>query len=483
MAASATQRSETGSDAEAASSSRPSSPIPRALGRYRILDELASGGMATLYLAATSGPAGYEKMVALKRIHPHLAKERRFLDMFLDEARLAARIVHPNVCGVIDFGEADGQHFLAMDFLSGVPLSELMRAVGRSAELRADPMWVPVIGRILRDAAEGLHAAHELRDADGRRLEVVHRDVSPQNIFVGFDGTTRVIDFGVAAAADRIHHTATGEVKGKFAYMAPEQVNHDTPDRRIDVWALGVVAWEALTLKRLFRREGTAATLYAVLEEPIEAPSALSPRLPEALDAPILHALRRERDERTPSTRELGDAIRVAIEARGARLAEPGEVADLLRRALPREEESLRTRIISARARKDQLETPRSALPASWPLVLAMICLVVLGALAGAWGLGTLASGDESASGAREPGPTLVPEPTAPRAAPPPATTSDDPTSAHATPGSDGTFASDGTTSTEAVEPPAGPTRSSRRHTSRPATRGGSEGPDLATEW
>ncbi len=388
VSAATTERSESIS----VGSSGTPAPPPRKLGRYRILDEIASGGMATLYLAATDGPAGYEKMVALKRIHPHLAKERRFLDMFLDEARLAARIVHPNVCGVIDFGESEGQHFLAMEFLQGVPLSELMRAVGRSASLRADPLWLSVVGRIIRDAAEGLHAAHDLRDNDGKALGVVHRDVSPQNIFIGFDGTTRVVDFGVAAAADRIHHTSTGEVKGKFAYMAPEQVNHDAPDRRLDVWALGVVAWEALTLRRLFRREGTAATIYAVLEEKVEPPSMLAPRLPSIIDEPIMAALERDRDHRTATTRELGEALRVAIEKAEQRLAEPSEVAEFVRRALPDREDSLRSRIVSARARRALEPEPAAAgePSSSRALTVAVFCLALAGLVVGAWGLGTL---------------------------------------------------------------------------------------------
>ncbi len=385
------ERSESVSSEGAQERPRP----PHRLGRYRILDEVASGGMATLYLAATDGPAGYEKMVALKRIHPHLASDRRYLDMFLDEARLAARIVHPNVCGVIDFGESEGQHFLAMDFLSGVTLSELLRTVARSGTLRADPVWLPVIGRILCDAAEGLHAAHELRDAHGKPLGVVHRDVSPQNLFVGFDGSTRVLDFGVAAAADRIHHTATGEVKGKFAYMAPEQVKHAEPDRRIDVWALGVVAWEALTLRRLFRRAATAGTLYAVLEEHIERPSVLSPRLPAELDAPILAALARDRQERTQSTRELAEGLRGALAASGARLAEPSEVAAFVRRALPDHEDSLRSRIASARARRTLEPEPATSVTearglSARALTIAVLCLAVLGLAVGAWGVHSL---------------------------------------------------------------------------------------------
>jgi serine/threonine-protein kinase len=382
--------------------------------------------------------------------------------------------VHPNVCGVFDFGEADGDHFLAMDFLAGVPLSELLRVVGRSPELRSDPMWVPVIGRVLRDAAEGLHAAHELRDADGRPLGVVHRDVSPQNLFVGFDGTTRVIDFGVAAAADRIHHTATGEVKGKFAYMAPEQVNHQTPDRRVDVWALAVVAWEAFTLRRLFRRDGPAATLYAVLEEPIETPSVLSPRLPSALDAPILAGLARDRDRRTPTAREFGDALRVAIQSTGARLAEPGEVADFLRRALPDREDSLRTRVVTARARgRAALEAETAERKASRSLMVAFVCLAAIGLSAGAWGLRSLLQdpvGDAPPVAHEETAPPPAPEELATVSLPAPTPEPETPASA---------------APADAPRADEAPPRTVRRRSARGRGEGRSEsgGTDLATEW
>jgi serine/threonine-protein kinase len=375
-------------------------PAPRRLGRYRILDEVATGGMATLYLGATEGVGGYQKIVALKRIHPHLAKDQRYLDMFLDEARLAARIVHPNVCSVIDFGEAENEHFLAMEFLSGVSLAEFVRAAAKSPELRQDPRWLSVIGRCLVDAAEGLHAAHEVRDGEGKLLQVVHRDVSPQNLLVGFDGVTRVLDFGVAAAADRIHHTQTGEVKGKFAYMAPEQVKQGAPDRRIDVWALGVVAWEAMSMRRLFKRDGTASTLYAVLEESIQPLSIASPGIPRPLDIPVMEALRRDRDRRTPTTRAFGTALREALERAGRSLAEPSEVAAFLARAMPNQQEVLRARIAAARARVQDEPTEMSQgalvdvtiesppLPPRVKLAfaaLALVCLAAIGIAGASW--------------------------------------------------------------------------------------------------
>jgi serine/threonine-protein kinase len=281
-----------------------SAPVAR-VGRYEMGAEIASGGMATVYLARLSGAAGFEKLVALKRVHPHLAKEPTFVDMFLDEARIASRIQHPNVCQVFDFGEADGEFFIAMEFLVGETLAKLQRAVARSDYLN-DPRRPFVCARLVADACEGLHAAHELKGRDGQYLNVVHRDISPQNLFVTFDGNVKVVDFGIASASDRLHQTSTGTVKGKFAYMAPEQAQGKKVDRRADVFALGVVLWELLAFKRLFRRPTPAETLVALMSEPIPPPSECSPLAPPELDAVVLKALERDPDARYATARELG---------------------------------------------------------------------------------------------------------------------------------------------------------------------------------
>src|SRR5688500_2571176 len=190
----------------------------RQFGRYRLCFELASGGMGTVYLARAEGPSGFEKLVALKRIHAHLAKDPRFVAMFLDEARIAARIHHPNVCSVIDFGTVEGSYYLTMPFVEGESLGRVMHAVSARRDPAARRSFWYVAARVIADACEGLHAAHELRDDVGDLLEVVHRDVSPQNTLIGYDGGVRVLDFGVASARHRLYSTATGEVKGKFAY-------------------------------------------------------------------------------------------------------------------------------------------------------------------------------------------------------------------------------------------------------------------------
>ncbi|MFK7986976.1 MAG: serine/threonine protein kinase [Sandaracinaceae bacterium] len=336
-------------------------PTTQRLGRYRLAYELASGGMATVYMGCIDGAAGFEKVVAIKRIHPHLAKEQAYVDMFLDEARLASRIEHPNVCGVTDFGEAEGSYFLVMEFLLGVPLNKLL---ARLLRMDVPPQrWTRIASRLLTDAAEGLHAAHELRDGRGEPLGVVHRDISPSNLFVGFDGTLRVVDFGIAKARDRLHQTATGEVKGKLAYMAPEQVRHADVDRRADVWALGVVGWEMLTLSRLFKRSNDATTLYAVLEHEVAPPSTLSSAVPSALDGAIRAALRRMPGARTADARAFGRAVRGAWDEASGRPADALEVGDLLRTLFPGEEERQRSLVSLAREQRAAIPVVGPAAP------------------------------------------------------------------------------------------------------------------------
>ena len=306
------------------------------VGRYRLCFEIASGGMASVYLARAEGPAGFEKLVALKRIHPHLAKEREFVEMFLDEARIASRISHPNVAAVFDFGEADGANFLAMEFLLGEGLSRIHRILSSRPAAHDWARIARLSARIIADAAEGLHAAHELRGDDGQPLNVVHRDVSPQNLFVTYDGVVKVVDFGIARAAGKLHHTVTGAVKGKFAYMAPEQAKRQPVDRRADVWSLGVVLWEQVTGKRLFRQDSEVDTIVAVINEPILGPSEVRPGVPPALDAVLLRALDRDPERRTPTAREFGRDLQRFLLRQGAAVG-PAEVADWMRELFPEE--------------------------------------------------------------------------------------------------------------------------------------------------
>lgn len=282
---------------------------PLYAGPYRLCLELASGGMATVYLAYNGAAA---RFAAVKLVHPHLASDPGFAEMFADEAEIASRIRHPNVCGVYDFEVSEGQSYLAMEYLLGEPIAALWRKLSRTRGL--DPRRnAQLAAKALADACEGLHAAHELTDADGEPLEIVHRDVSPGNIVVTFDGVTKMVDFGVAGAARKRHRTETGMLKGKLAYIAPESMRGRKADRRCDVWGIGVVAWELVTGRRLFRASSEVDTLRAVMDKPIPRPSEVRSELPEEIDDVIMRALERDPRRRYPSARELGrDLARIA---------------------------------------------------------------------------------------------------------------------------------------------------------------------------
>src|SRR5580658_11349140 len=208
-------------DAEEARAANPLSGGTYFLGRYRVVGEIGVGGMASVHLARMDGPGGFQKWVAIKRIHPHLVEDDSFIHMFLDEARIAARISHPNVATVFELGKHDDTYWIAMEYLHGEPLREVMR---RTEEM-GQPMPPEIACRVIADAAEGLHAAHELLGKNGEKLNLIHRDVTPHNLFVTYDGATKVVDFGIAKHAARMSSTRAGTLKGKLAYMSPEQVH------------------------------------------------------------------------------------------------------------------------------------------------------------------------------------------------------------------------------------------------------------------
>ncbi|MGE0784793.1 MAG: serine/threonine-protein kinase [Sandaracinaceae bacterium] len=311
-------------------------PLGR-LGSYDLLKLLAQGGMGRVYLARERGEGGFTRLVALKKIHDHLSRERAFVDMFLDEARIASRIQHPHVCSVYDFGRAGNAYFIAMEYLKGLPLSEVLRELGTRPP-EDSPERFRMGAHLLAQACEGLHAAHELRDSQGRLLQVVHRDVSPHNLFVTFDGTARVLDFGIARAVDRVAESTTGRVKGKFAYMAPEQALGKEVDRRADVFSLGVILWELLTLERLFRRDSPAETVLLVVSEPVPAPSMVAPQIPYQLERIAMRALSRDPDKRFASCREMAAALTRATGQLGPPVT-AGDAEDWMRKLFPGEAE------------------------------------------------------------------------------------------------------------------------------------------------
>ena len=373
------------------------------VGRYRVVYEIATGGMATVYLAV---PDGGRDAVALKRVHPHLASQRAFVEMFLDEARITSRIDHPNVCRVLDYGLASGSYYLTMEYLRGRSLARIAKAL-RALPDREHAIAAPILAaRVVADAARGLHAAHELRDEEGVPLEVVHRDVSPHNLFVTWDGVTSVVDFGIASARDRLHHTETGTVKGKFAYMAPEQMIGASVDRRADIWSLGVVLWELLAGRTLFKRKTETETVVAATRMERPSLSSLRPGVSPRLEAIVDRALARDPDERHPSAAALAEELeRWLSEQPGP--GDAGEVAAWLRELFPGEaddEDALVRRALSPRlaASDDRTSGERSQVVrrSSPPpgltrrltlLVYAasLVAAIAIGALAALWPRGT----------------------------------------------------------------------------------------------
>ena len=282
--------------------------LPTRIGKYEPLIRLASGGMASLYVARHAGAGGFERLVAIKRVHPHLLGNREFCDMFLDEARISSLIRHSHVVPVIDIAEADGELFLVLEYVESLSLAQLLAAAYAADEL----LPPPVVSRIMSDALAGLHAAHEAVDMRGASLHVVHRDVSPHNILVDTHGMSSIIDFGIAKAASRLATTGSGEFKGKVRYMAPEQVRQQPVDRRADVFSAGVVLYEALTGRGLFRGVDEGDTVLSMLVTEIPDPSSIAPGVSEQLDAVARQALERRRDQRFSTAARFREALEEA---------------------------------------------------------------------------------------------------------------------------------------------------------------------------
>ncbi|MBX7192465.1 MAG: protein kinase, partial [Sandaracinaceae bacterium] len=318
----------------------------RRLGRYEVLAQLAAGGMATVYAARAQGVAGFERLVAIKVLHPHLAHDDEFISMFLDEARLAARIRHPNVVPTLDISDSQGDgYFLVMEYIEGDHFGSLLREAARAG--KNVPPGVAL--RVVVDALEGLGAAHGLADPDGKPLGIVHRDISPHNILVGSDGIARITDFGVAKAEVRLSSTRDGQFKGKLAYMAPEQASTGFADQRSDLFGMGVVLWESLVGRRLFKAENNGELLNRLLYAAIPAPSEYVPEL-APLDGVLAKALEREADARFQSASEFIDAIEEAaaqIGGVGNQRAVGRSVKELLGAKIGAESTRIRTAIDS----------------------------------------------------------------------------------------------------------------------------------------
>lgn len=294
---------------------RPARPLPparqptqpRVVGRYLMYEEISCGGMASVHFGRLSSDAGFSRTVAIKYLHPQYARDGQFISMFLDEARLVSRIRHPNVAAPLDVVVVPESEevFLVMEYIHGETLGRLIE---ESHRIRL-PLPPNICANILCGALHGLHAAHEAVDEMGQPLGIVHRDISPQNIMVGSDGVPRVLDFGIAKAVSRSQATEEGQVKGKVAYMAPEQLTNGTVDRRADIFAAGIVLWESLTTRRLFRADHPAAAMANVLHTVVQRPSSINGNVSQAMDRVVLKALQRNPAARFQTARDFAAAI------------------------------------------------------------------------------------------------------------------------------------------------------------------------------
>ncbi len=290
------------------------------LGKYRLIAELGHGGMAEVFLAVMRGPVGFNKLMVIKQIRPQLAEDPEFLGMFLDEARLAARLSHPNVVQTNEVGHEGNRYFIAMEYLEGQPLNRVLHRFQRAGGF---PLAQHL--RVITEVLAGLHHAHEIADYDGMPLGVVHRDVTPHNIFVTYDGQVKVVDFGIAKALNSSSETRTGVLKGKIAYMAPEQARGDRVDRRADLFSVGIMLWEAATGKRMWKGVPDIAILQRLLAGEIPTPRSVNPDVSEQLEAIILKSLAPAREDRYETALDLQGEIEALLEAQ----ADRGNARDL----------------------------------------------------------------------------------------------------------------------------------------------------------
>ena len=332
----------------------------RDFGSYQLLAKLATGGMAEIFLARPTG-GGERDVMVLKRILPHLAEDEHFVTMFRDEADLASQLIHKNVCHVHAFGEYAGTWFISMEYLHGVPLSRMMTRLSKAGKM----LDFRVVAGIIVQACEGLHAAHEARGPDGQLLNVVHRDVSPPNMMVCADGLVKLLDFGIAKARGANSRTRTGTVKGKNAYMSPEQILGKSLDRRSDVFALAVVMYEMLAIRRLFHRDSDFLTFKAITEEPIPEIRDRRPDLPPGMRAALLQAMARDPNGRFDTAQAFANAIRNSVATLGGP-ASPADLARLLATDFA-DEMAARDEILKAADEPAPIAPPRATRPTQPP--------------------------------------------------------------------------------------------------------------------
>jgi serine/threonine protein kinase len=276
--------------------------VTSTLGKYHLIKKIAAGGMAEIYLARVSGLAGFEKVVVVKRILPQLSTQDQFIQMFLDEARIAATLQHPNIVQMYDIGAADGNYFIAMEYLHGEDVRSIYR---RLRDRKQGGMPLDHALNIVIGVASGLHHAHDKAAFDGKPLGIVHRDVTPQNVIVTFDGGVKLVDFGIAKASNRLSETRFGTLKGKIPYMSPEQCQGKPLDRRSDIYAVGIMLYELTTSSRLYRGESDYDIMKQIVEHPLIPPSVRRADYPRELERIALRALAKNPDERYQNVEEM----------------------------------------------------------------------------------------------------------------------------------------------------------------------------------
>ncbi len=339
---------------------------PKRLGRFEILTTIGSGGMAAIYLARIAGPAGFERPIALKVIHEHLASESRFVEMFLNEARIAAQLQHPNITQIYELGEADGTYFIAMEYLRGEHVGAIIHASRSSGRTGVDGR---IACQVAMQVCEGLHHAHSSTDVEGRPLDVVHRDVSPQNLFVTYTGAVKVMDFGIARAAGMVSTTRPGAVKGKASYMAPEQVQGDVLDERTDVFALGIVLWEMLLGRRLFHGVNELASMRLVIEGKVPRIADIRPTIPEEIDEVLAQAMASDRSERFSTAMAFHEALSPILDDLGGPLS-THELAEHMRDLFPDEEKKKKALLLHTMSDETNRSTSGDSAREVWERVV-----------------------------------------------------------------------------------------------------------------
>src|SRR6478752_2154057 len=373
------------------------------LGRYELLLPIAKGGMASVWAARLRGSRGFQKMVAIKTMLPGLVDDLHFERMFLDEASLASQVRHPHVIEILDLGEVDRILYLVMEWVDGEPLNIIMKYAATRGGI---PLAIAV--SITAQACRGLHAAHELRDEHGTLVGLVHRDVSPQNVLLTYDGVVKVVDFGVAKATGRAaNDTEAGQLKGKIAYMSPEQLRGERIDRRTDVFAMGILLYMMTTGTHPFRGDDQSQTIRRISDdEPVTPPSAIVPGYPAGLEAVVLQALAKDASKRYPTANDMLIGLTRALPA-SMRPSTDEEVAEFLRALLPDRLEKRKSLIKSALEAADRREAGKSA--PRMPEDLPDEAPTVLEGLVSSREVTPSAEGQESLPGAnnREPAPIV----------------------------------------------------------------------------